>query len=322
MSGLAHLLDHDADYQTRRLCEALAASRIQDITQTIKVIGRHQVISAARWLSQTRGIGVVHAWGINGLKATVLAGCRSVVYSRVPEARACPPGWLTWLANRRRVTVIGEVSPHPSPLPEYRERGQEGRSPSLIRQELGLSDDDFVILAPGESTRGARHEIAVWSVTMLHELNPRWRLLVWGRGTQAESVIRLAERLGLPQLLCLAPQAEFEQLPALADVALVTATPSAATLPIAMVMAGGIATVATMNSPAAKWVGEGGTVEDAPRAIAQKLIDIRANALMRQDLACASRERAGELFSWVRFLGEHAELYRKVSAHRQSSDRR
>src|SRR4029079_19176372 len=77
------------------------------------------------------------------------------------------------------------------------------RDPEL-RAALGFGENDRVILAAGESTRAAAHTDAPWAVGILHVADPKYRLLVWGRGLQGRQVRELGERWRLPGLMAVA----------------------------------------------------------------------------------------------------------------------
>src|SRR5436189_224261 len=76
-----------------------------------------------------------------------------------------------------------------------------GRRNDILRAQLGFSPSDHVMLAAGESTRASNHRLAAWAGSILHVLNPRHRLLLWGKGPMCESVIRFTNRLRRPNFL-------------------------------------------------------------------------------------------------------------------------
>jgi glycosyltransferase involved in cell wall biosynthesis len=186
------------------------------------------------------------------------------------------------------------------------------RDRAAMRRELGLSDDYFAVLAPGESTRCARHSLALWTLSILHETDARWRMLVWGKGPLRGELCRLAARLKHPELLHTALKMKFEDVLPAADAAMITATGGAAILPVAMTMAAGLAIVATPREALADRRNALVIAGDSPRAAAQALLELRGDATLRSRLGDQAKVDAVERFSMERFIEEHRKIYSEL----------
>ena len=120
---------------------------------------------------------------------------------------------------------------------------------------------------------------------------------------------RLAARLKHPELLHTAEKMKFEDVLPAADAAMIAATGGAAILPVAMSMAAGLAIVATPHEALAN--GRNALVidGDSPRAAAQALLELRADAALRARLGAQAQADALDRFSVERFVEEHRKIY-------------
>src|SRR5439155_21530922 len=158
----------------------------------------------------------------------------------------------------------------------------------------------------GESTRGAAHEEAVWACGILNVLDPRYKLLVWGRGERARKAARLGERLHQPHMVKLAEpllrrELEFEQLLPATDACLVTAKGPVATLPIAICMAAGLPIISTVTYTVAELLEDRHTAVMVPRPaarlLARRLLDLKDDAAAQWSISDMARTEAYEYFS-------------------------
>jgi hypothetical protein len=142
--------------------------------------------------------------------AAVLAGCRRIIYCPPTEETNSCTGWISAADHYRAIETVCSTATQRKTLVE---RGIPLERCHLIRPgvdfsrlrtarqenpraKLGLSEDDFVILAPGESTIAADHRQAVWAVALLNAMETRFRMLLWRRGPVAEYAIRSAALWG------------------------------------------------------------------------------------------------------------------------------
>jgi len=269
MIRVLHVLSADAEFQARRTHEYLCRNLGPDSTSDTRTLGvgrdlRH--LPAAVLQLRKQSADVVHAWGVRALTAAALAGAPRILFS---PTRFAGPRAVRWVASvmgyrnvhmlcasatQQRVAVERGV---PFARTHVIRPGVEfarirRRRDDVLRASLGFTTDDYVLLAPGESTRAAAHEEAVWACGILNVLDPRYKLLLWGRGERARTASLRAERLHQSDMtrlaearLCRALEPE-ELLPA-ADACMITATGPVTTLPIAICMAAGLPIISTVT---------------------------------------------------------------------------
>lgn len=172
---------------------------------------------------------VVHAIGPSALLAASAVGCRPIVYSPPPDQPRKRFRRLRWISLFRQVRIVvnsieaaeelawarpGDVIVLP-PIPPAEAGGR------LDRRSLGLSPDDRILLACGESTRRAHHEHLTHIAAIAWFVDRRHRLLLWGRGPAIDRVRRFARSLNLPDFFVVAEDQLGQPVawPALASVA-------------------------------------------------------------------------------------------------------
>jgi glycosyltransferase involved in cell wall biosynthesis len=332
MLRVLHLRAEPSDEQARRLSNLLASRTAAAAVVECRTIGRagtyRSVLDAVvRLRRDVRGFDVVHAWDVPGLTAASWAGAPNIVASlsdKLPRLRTWEtPGRVHWacstpyqlaLARDRfgdqgRYSLIepGLTAPQPNPM---------GRQ--TPRMPLGLAEDDRVLLAPGESTRNAGHEAAVWVVSMLHIIDPRYKLLIAGTGRYAAAATRLARALNRPDLLRVA--ADAAPLTPVADAVLFTPTGETPVLPVVECMTAGLPVVTT-NHPAfrgyfmnrraalvAEW--------DKPPSIARRVLELFEQPGLLQSMGEQARGEAAERFAAGAFVERYLEIYRAASQRR------
>ncbi len=337
MLRILQLLETDAEYEARccaaRLVDALADPFI--VQQ--RLLGRggdwRSLAAGARAMRAEHGGDVVHVWGLRGLLAAAVAGVRHIVCT----APAADRRWVRWLRavqSYRDLQVVCATQTLARAflrhgLPPERccvirppARFTPGiRRDAALRQRLGFSEDQIVVLAAGESTAAARHVDAIRAVGILHVLDPRWRLLLWGRGDRVDALRRFAVNAGAGDALHIAPAAmrlEFHDLLPAADLLLVCAGEDVPTLPIAMAMAAGVSIVAVAGYTVSELLEDRHTAllvaaGSVPR-LAQAMLRLREDGELRWRLNDRARAEAYDYFSHSRFVREYAELYRRIAA--------
>jgi glycosyltransferase involved in cell wall biosynthesis len=321
MIQAVHLLGLDADFQTRQLAGLLAEGG----GVTIGHGGDHpDVPSTARWLKRRRPAPVIHAWGFKALLSASMANLGPIIFT--PQLPVTPTAakWLLKIYRKRNVHFVCPnaalrsalclrgVAPDKCHVILPGASAANSVSRAEARTALNLTDADFAVLAPGESTHSAGHALSLWTVAILHELSPGWKLLVWGRGPKAAALRSMARRLGRPQLLRRCNLWEFSDLLPAADAALVTGDADAAMLPIAMCMAAGLPMVSTPREPLEDRRNALLAADRAPRTLSQRLLELRTNAELRRTLSEAARADAARLFNADEFKQRHSELYERV----------
>jgi glycosyltransferase involved in cell wall biosynthesis len=346
MIRVLHLLDHPTDFQTQRSAHHLAGSagRNADVRGKIRTIGRGgddpTPIAAIRRLR--RGLAeaeaeIVHAWGTAALGVAALAGVPRIVYSPAGEHVRRAIQWVRAVmayrnvqvvcptATLRRLHVQAGVAMERCHLirPGVDFARVRRRRDEALRTALGFSNDDRVILAASESTAAASHEEIVWAMSILHLLDQRYRLLLWGRGERAGAVARFAAKLDQPRLVVLAQQKlgrklEFEELLPSTDIVLSAPAGVTATLPMCICMAAGLPIVSTVTYTIGELLEDRHTAllttHPTPRAIARRVLDLEEDARLQWSISDMARTEAYEFFSLTRFLEQHRMLYRQFAA--------
>ena len=334
MVRVLHLHDGEPDFQTRRALEAL--------TRSIGTGFEASVVRATGLAGGFRGgracgasPDVVHAWGGRALAAAVMRGRGRIVFSptHFPSPRVAR--WVRAAMGHHDVQVVCSSATQRRGLVERGvplgrchlirpgvdfARVRRRRDPAL-RRRLGFSDADHVLLAPGESTRGAAHEDAAWAAAIAHYLDPRYRMLLWGRGERAGAVMRRAAAIGGDLLSAAEPllreSVEFESLLPAADAVLVSARGPVPTLPIAVCMAAGLPIVSTVTYTVAELLEDRHTAvmvpRHEPRLMARRLLELRADTGLQWSISDVARTEAYEYFSLTRFLDQWRGVYRQVA---------
>ncbi|HEY8668119.1 MAG TPA: glycosyltransferase family 4 protein [Tepidisphaeraceae bacterium] len=329
-----------ASFQTRRCVEMLGRQLGEGFETEVVTMGiggsySNAVVAGLALRRGRRRWDVIHAWGGRALGAASLAGT-PVIFSPDSLTRVRSLRWLRAMQSHRAVEVI-------CPTATLRrlcvERGVpisrchlirpgiefariKRRRDSQLRTALGFSEQDYVILAAGESSRAANHRLAVWTVAIAHLLDERYKLLVWGRGGALSSVEHFSRRAHQPEMVSFAEQrlgraTEFEELLPAADMVLATANGPVDPLPIQIAMAAALPIVSTVTYTIGELLEDHHTAllaaKDAPKAIAQRIIELRNGASLQWTLADMARTEAYEYFSMSRFLNQYRAAYQQAA---------
>ncbi|HTW94968.1 MAG TPA: glycosyltransferase [Tepidisphaeraceae bacterium] len=282
---MIQLLPAEIDFESRQQADLLG-------TPTVEF---HTLTGACRALRG--GNGVVHAWGRRALLAAVIMGSSRIVYSCGPEPKWTP--LQDMLIRRGATTVVCPTNTlrelhiaHGIPSPRIRViRPPVVSDASLTRADLGFAKSDIVILAAGESTWAANHAAAVWCVSILERLDPRYRLLLWGRGPLAERAAAFGAQFGQRDMVVVAEQrlgrqVDFCSLIPLSDLMLNTPRASAATAPVVQALSTGLPIVSTRDPTATELLQDGvnALLAEAatPKLLAQRVMDLRQSPPLKK----------------------------------------
>jgi glycosyltransferase involved in cell wall biosynthesis len=341
MFRVLHLHPVHSDFQTTRSLDLLRKYLGQEIPMTSLSIGPGgdfgnlpEALLRLRFAQLERD-QIVHAWGAAELFAATAAGFSRIVFS--PQAKI-QPKWWPWikrLIRRRPIEVVCPSSwardffiAHGVPttrcrilLPAIESGRLNGCDPEL-RARLGLADSDIVLLAPGESVREAGHGASLWAAAILSVLDPKWRLLIWGRGPMIDSLERFSRSANLNGVLIQAEKQlgepiDFERIVSAADAALVFSEPASPVLPMGVCMAAGLPIVASETSELDEFLTEGVTAliepSASPRRLAQRALILSNDSALKEKIVQNAKTKAAERFAATRFISDWRTVYTSLA---------
>jgi len=339
MIRVLHLVPTDADFQAERGAMQLAMGLGRDFSTELRTIGPGgdwpSLIFAARQLRKIGGFDVIHAWGSKPLTAAAMGARGPLVYSPAPDLQKRGVKWLSSIMQYRDVEVVAPsatlrnalMSTGITPTKCHLIRpgvdfGRIKRRTPQLRESLGLSKDNLVLLASGESTKGANHRLAAWAAGILGAVDERWKLILWGRGPQTQNVKEFAKRVYRGNIMVVAESStqrvEYEELLGACDVVLNTAKGAVATLPLAMAMAAATPIVSTVTYTAGELLEDHHNALLVPRPgarlLAQRVLNLNGDGGLKWRLTDMARTEAYDYFSLTRFLEQWREVYRQVAA--------
>lgn len=340
MVQVLHLMSTDAGLQSERTSALIRCAK--DVAVTVRRIGRggtyRNAAHAALSLRFGRGIpfDVIHAFDAQSL----LAACAApspLIFSPTQGPMTVPAWWRGAMVYRNGTAIATSMALRhclirggiPGPRcdfipPTVDPHGSSIKPDETLRRALGISPGDHVVLAPGESDRAAGHLLALHAASIVHVLNQRVRLLIWGRGQQVKRVQRLAQLFRQPGVLIavepvLGQTVEFERLIGLADVALV-ASPQAVSMPTAMCMAAGLPIVSACCRGTEELLQDGRSASlapaFAPRLLAQRLLQAMENPEEAREWANHARLQAARHFEPRQTVGKFLSLYERIAGVR------
>ena len=234
-----------------------------------------------------------------------------VIYTRYS-----PPLPMTWLERGMAVERTHLIRPG---IQFARIRRRRDRD---LRGALGFGDNDRVLLFTGESTRLSGHRESLWASAILHVLDPKYRSLTWGRGSQTHALKHFAAGQGQAKLLAVAEErlgrrVEFEDLLPAADIVLASPVGSVGTLPISIAMAAALPIVATVSYTIGELLEDRHTAllaaPGSPKALARRVLDLEADTNLQWSISDMARTEAYEYFAMTRFVNQYRGVYRQIA---------
>jgi glycosyltransferase involved in cell wall biosynthesis len=342
MPRVLHLSDVLADFSAGHAAASLVQHAVDEFRIESRTIGRGgDYRNPATAVFAMRGevagaFDVVHVFSFAALWVALFAGAGRIIFSPVQLLPRRSIRWLAAAMKRRdirlvctseteqRIDVQHGIDPRRCTLipPGVAVEPAHSRRDPALRQALGLADEDYVLLAPGETTRQAGHREALWATGLLHVLDPRYRLLIWGRGAKVQSCANLAGKLNQARALVMAEQTlgrkiEFAGLLPAADAVLFAPGGPTPVLPLALCMGAGLPIVATRAPGFGNLLKDGDNCMLAPqrssRMLAQRVVEMRQNAELQTRIRESARNQARDLFCVRRFIEQYNDIYRKIA---------
>ena len=341
MIRILQLLDHEADFETRRAAAGLERALGNEFSVRRRSIGfggdwRDVATATAHVRRSGDPFDLVHAFGGRALTVAALGTHAPIVFLPVAETRGRTVSWLRAVMAHRKVEVVCPTSTlrrrmveRGVPLerchlirPGVEFARVQRRRDDALREQLGLSRDDYVLLAAGESTRGAAHSDAAWATTILHVADPRYKLLLWGRGAMAPAVKRFAHKVDRADAVIVAEERlrrrmEFEELLPAVDAVLASARGRVATLPIAIAMAAGLPIISTVTYTLGELLEDRHTAlmtpAGKPRQLARRVLDLVEDPSLQWTISDMARTEAYEFFAFTRFVNQFRDMFRQIA---------
>jgi glycosyltransferase involved in cell wall biosynthesis len=186
-----------------------------------------------------------------------------------------------------------------------------------LREELGLTWDDRVIIVPDPVTRDGGQFEGYWAAALRSYLSGGLRVIVPGASREQRRISRLAGALPVSVGL-VTPGAEyrFEQLLAVSDVLLVTPRGDVSTTAISWAMGAGVAVIATAVHSVAELIANrlnGLLFKQMPgRSMAAFIASLLEDRSAQDRAREVARGQAYEVFGMRRCIEQYMRLYENV----------
>lgn len=187
----------------------------------------------------------------------------------------------------------------------------------LVRQELDLRSEDFVVIQVARLDSIKDHETALRAVAKAKESLPHIKLLIVGDGPQKPLIENAIDQLGLRDFVCmLGMRQDVHRLLAAADVFLLSSLSEGIPVTIIEAMFSDLPVVSTNVGGVPELLEHNRTGLLAPvgadRELADSLVKLATDAPFRQGLAVAARRAAEEKFSEEKMMAAYARVYDDV----------
>jgi glycosyltransferase involved in cell wall biosynthesis len=212
------------------------------------------------------------------------------------------------LARRVEVLFNGvDLTPYRQPAPDR----------MATRRDIGLQEDDFVIILVARLVPIKNHLTAVRALHLVALREPNARLILVGEGPEERAIRAGIEEYGLEQRVrLLGLRTDVPRLLQAADVFLLTSINEGIPLTVIEAMAAGLPVVSTAVGGVAEVVLDGQTGLLAPAGnaeiLSQHLLRLSADADLRTQLGQVGRARAFAHFSEDEMLAAYERLYREM----------
>lgn len=195
-----------------------------------------------------------------------------------------------------------------------------GNSRAEIRNEFGISSENFLVIQVARLHRLKGHETALRAIAEAQKLVPQMRLLIVGDGEERAAIELAIASEGLQDIVQLAGnRSDVADLLAASDAFLMTSISEGIPLTIIEAMAAGLPVVSTSVGGIPEMVTheQSGLLASAGDhfALGRALVRVCNDAELRNKLIRSGRTVAIQQFSVERMLNSYADLYEKVLCH-------
>lgn len=196
---------------------------------------------------------------------------------------------------------------------------------SDLRRRLGLNDRQTLVVTPEPVTPTGGHFAAFWMTAIRSFLEPDIRVALPGESREQRRLLRLARQIGMDHLVVSPPgEVRFEQLVAIADLAVAVPTEEMSGAALAWAMAAGVPILGTAVYSIAEMIVHDVNGLLFNPASAKQLATHLARALDDRDglrrLAEVARGQAYQVFGLRRCIDQHRRLYDNLTSGRSPGD--
>ncbi|HUT04416.1 MAG TPA: glycosyltransferase [bacterium] len=190
------------------------------------------------------------------------------------------------------------------------------RSPSSeVRAQLGIGDDEQLVVAAGRLIPQKRPELLLSAFAIVHESQPGTRLLVLGSGELHDSLVELSRKLGIAHAVIFAGyRKDVAECLAASDVFVSSSAKEGFSNVLLEALATGLPAVVTDvggNREAVRDGQEGFLCEPCAEGLAERVVRILTDAELRKEMSRNARSRAME-FGLERMADQTAALYERL----------
>jgi len=286
-----------------------------------------------------RGIRVIHAWGVEAAVAARMAYGTPLLlqlYDPLIATRqikrirvlARPMGFgiacSCELVRRRLIEggVPQELIVVIRPAVDFAAINRTRRS--SLREDLGVSLDDHLVIVPEPVSRAAGTYQAVYAVCMRNHLSGGLRLIVPGNSAERKRIEQSMAKLPVSSpFVPTNSHHPLEELVSISDTMLITPPGDISTTPIAWAMAAGVSIIGTATYAVSEMIANktnGLLFKDDPgqttaASISRLLLD-RKN---QQEVKEAARGQAYEVFGLRRYTEQTMQIYDNLLTGRAPS---
>ncbi|MHC4562993.1 MAG: glycosyltransferase [Planctomycetota bacterium] len=286
-------------------------------------------LCALRMRSIARDVDVIHAWSdvAHRVGEIVTRSRPRALICSLPTTPASRPSGILLRATHRGQTVwtvptdsakgrlaqsgvpverIFVLPPAALPPDNAQQRRQR------FRRELGIGDDQFIIVAPGEMIRPGGHKVAAWVHAMLKYVTSNVHLFMPDSGPLERTVLAFADGAGfIDDIFGPWPPSRRADALAASDAALLCHSRNCGTAAVAHSMAAGLPVVTFATGDLVESGGDAilHTAASAPRGAAQAVLRLIEEPDLAADLAERGRQRAAARFDPATIRAHLADIY-------------
>jgi len=192
---------------------------------------------------------------------------------------------------------------------------------SLVRSELGLKEDDFVVVQVARLKRLKDLPTALRTASLMASDNPPAKLVVVGEGEDPPQLERLTQDLRLSdKVLFLGPRPDVTRLLQAADAFMLSSISEGIPLTLIEAMTTGLPCVATRVGGVPEVINDGvtGLLESAGDhvGLAAQLRRLASNPELRQQLGMAGRRHVLQVHEATLMHERYSGLYRQMTSER------